>query len=61
MTELHETTHFSIIDESRMAVSLTTTLNWGYGSQLFVEGGGFLLNGIMDDFSLKPGMPNAFG
>ena len=59
--EAMETTHFSIIDKDRNAVSVTTTLNGGYGSKVVVGGAGFLLNNEMDDFSIKPGFPNMFG
>ena len=59
--EAMETTHFSIIDKDRNAVSVTTTLNGGYGSKIVVAGAGFLLNNEMDDFSIKPGYPNMFG
>ncbi len=59
--EGEETTHFSIIDKSGNAISITTTLNNPYGSKLIVEGAGFLLNNEMDDFSIKPGYPNSFG
>ncbi len=59
--ESEETTHFSIVDSDGMAVSITTTLNGGYGSWVTVEGAGFLLNNEMDDFSIKPGTPNMFG
>lgn len=55
------TTHFSIVDEYGMAVAVTTTLNLDYGSKVVVRGAGFLLNNEMDDFSAKPGVPNAFG
>jgi gamma-glutamyltranspeptidase/glutathione hydrolase len=56
-----ETTHFSIIDADGNAVAITTTLNSGYGSNIVVEGAGFLLNNEMDDFSIKPGFPNVYG
>lgn len=56
-----ETTHFSIIDVFGNAVSMTTTLNGGYGSFTVVRGAGFLLNNEMDDFSVKPGIPNMYG
>jgi gamma-glutamyltranspeptidase/glutathione hydrolase len=56
-----ETTHISVVDSYGNAVSLTTTLNLGYGSKVVVPGAGFLLNNEMDDFSIKPGFPNAFG
>lgn len=59
--ESFETTHISIIDKNRMAVSCTTTLNSNYGSKLIVDGFGFFLNNEMDDFSAKPGEPNQFG
>jgi gamma-glutamyltranspeptidase/glutathione hydrolase len=59
--ESTETTHFSIIDKDGNAVAVTTTLNGGYGSCHVVEGAGFLLNNEMDDFSIKPGVPNAYG
>lgn len=61
MEESEETTHFSIVDVAGNAVSVTTTLNSGYGSKVVVKGGGFLLNNEMDDFSAKPGVPNLFG
>jgi len=56
-----ETTHFSIVDKWKNAVSITTTLNLSYGSRIVVKGAGFLLNNEMDDFSIKPGYPNAYG
>lgn len=59
--ESEETTHFSIIDPSGNAVSVTTTLNASYGSKTVVSGAGFFLNNEMDDFSSKPGTPNFYG
>ncbi|KYG79658.1 gamma-glutamyltranspeptidase [Roseivirga seohaensis] len=59
--ESMETTHFSIVDPQGNAVSITTTLNGGMGSKVFVGGAGFLLNNEMDDFSVKPGVPNMYG
>ena len=59
--ESTETTHISIIDKEGNAVAVTTTLNGLYGSQVVVSGAGFLLNNEMDDFSVKPGVPNMFG
>ena len=56
-----QTTHFSIVDEDGNAVSVTTTINTGYGSKVVVGGAGFFLNNEMDDFSAKPGVPNFFG
>ena len=59
--ESEETTHFSIIDNQGNAVSVTTTLNDTYGSKTVVAGAGFILNDEMDDFSIKPGVPNMYG
>lgn len=59
--ESDETTHYSIIDQFGNAVSVTTTLNTGYGSKVVVKGAGFILNNEMDDFSSKPGVPNVYG
>jgi gamma-glutamyltranspeptidase / glutathione hydrolase len=59
--ESKETTHISIIDEQGNMVAVTTTLNNGYGSKTVVGGAGFILNDEMDDFSIKPGVPNMYG
>ncbi len=59
--ESEETTHFSIIDSEGNAVAVTTTLNNTYGSKTVVSGAGFILNDEMDDFSVKPGVPNLYG
>lgn len=59
--ESDETTHFDVIDKEGNAVSETTTLNGWFGSKVVVAGAGFLLNNEMDDFSVKPGVPNMFG
>ncbi len=59
--ESDQTTHYSIIDQFGNAVSVTTTLNTGYGSKVLVKGAGFFLNNEMDDFSAKPGVPNVYG
>ncbi|TKV69567.1 gamma-glutamyltransferase [Marinobacter panjinensis] len=59
--ESPETTHFSIVDRWGNAVSNTYTINFSYGSGITVSGAGFLLNNEMDDFSAKPGEPNAYG
>jgi len=59
--ETEETTHLSVADKWGNVVSVTTTLNGGYGSATVVEGAGFLLNNEMDDFSVKPGEPNMYG
>ncbi len=59
--ESTETTHYSVVDVQGNAVSTTTTLNGGYGSDVVVDGAGFFLNNEMDDFAAKPGVPNMFG
>jgi len=59
--ESEETTHLSVVDNYGNAVAVTTTLNGGYGSRTVVSGAGFLLNNEMDDFSVKPGVPNMYG
>ncbi len=59
--ESEETTHFSVYDKWGNAVSITTTLNGSYGCRTVVGGAGFLLNNEMDDFSIKPGVPNMYG
>jgi gamma-glutamyltranspeptidase/glutathione hydrolase len=60
-TESEETTHLNVIDKDGNAVAVTTTLNNSYGSKTVVGGAGFLLNDEMDDFSVKPGVPNMYG
>ncbi len=59
--ESPNTTHYSIVDPWGNAVSNTYTINWEYGSGVVVAGAGFLLNNEMDDFSVKPGVPNTYG
>jgi gamma-glutamyltranspeptidase / glutathione hydrolase len=59
--ESEETTHLSVADQWGNAVAVTTTLNGSYGSSTVVGGAGFLLNNEMDDFSIKPGVPNMYG
>ncbi|MEZ4547219.1 MAG: gamma-glutamyltransferase [Thermodesulfobacteriota bacterium] len=59
--EGQNTTHFSVIDSGGNMVSNTYTLNFDYGSKITVPGTGILLNNEMDDFSMKPGEPNAYG
>jgi gamma-glutamyltranspeptidase / glutathione hydrolase len=61
LSESTETTHYSVYDANGNSVSVTTTLNSGYGSNIVVDGAGFLLNNEMDDFSIKAGVPNQFG
>ncbi|MBU8933823.1 MAG: gamma-glutamyltransferase [candidate division Zixibacteria bacterium] len=60
-TESEQTTHYSICDAQGNMVAITYTLNSSYGSKLVVGGAGFLLNNEMDDFSVKPGVPNLYG
>ena len=59
--ESRTTTHFSIVDASGNAVANTYTVNDWFGSRIVVEGAGFLMNDEMDDFSVKPGVPNTYG
>ncbi|NJD17976.1 MAG: gamma-glutamyltransferase [Gemmatimonadetes bacterium] len=59
--EGEHTTHFSVVDGSGNAVSVTTTINSWYGSMVTVTGAGFVLNNEMDDFAAKPGTPNQYG
>lgn len=59
--ESDQTTHYSIIDKDGNAISNTYTINFSYGSGLVAEGTGVLMNNEMDDFSAKPGVPNAYG
>jgi gamma-glutamyltranspeptidase/glutathione hydrolase len=59
--EPDHTTHLTVMDSAGMAVSTTQTVNGWFGSGFVVEGTGVLLNNEMDDFSIKPGVPNLFG
>jgi gamma-glutamyltranspeptidase/glutathione hydrolase len=59
--ESEQTTHYSVADQWGNCVSVTTTINGGFGCSVAVDGAGFLLNNEMDDFSAKPGVPNMFG
>jgi gamma-glutamyltranspeptidase/glutathione hydrolase len=56
-----DTTHFSVLDAAGNMVAATLTVNLPYGAAFMAPGTGFLLNNEMDDFSAKPGAPNAFG
>jgi gamma-glutamyltranspeptidase/glutathione hydrolase len=59
--ESPQTTHYSVVDSAGTAVAVTTTINGGFGAGVVVDGAGFLLNNEMDDFTVKPGVPNAYG
>ena len=61
LPESLQTTHYSVADFKGNAVSVTYTINYTFGSGATVDGAGFLLNDEMDDFSIKPGVPNAYG
>lgn len=60
-SEGHDTTHFSIIDKAGNRVSATLSINYPFGSGFVPAGTGVLLNDEMDDFSIKPGIPNVYG
>ncbi|MEO0375608.1 MAG: gamma-glutamyltransferase [Cyanobacteria bacterium P01_A01_bin.17] len=59
--ESNDTSHLTVVDEDRNAVSLTFTINLGFGAGVVAEGTGIVLNNEMDDFAAAPGIPNAFG
>lgn len=59
--ESDQTTHFSVVDGEGNMVSLTYTLEWGYGSHIVVDGAGFLLNNEMGDFNARPGVTDENG
>lgn len=59
--ESEDTTHYSIVDAQGNAAAVTYTLNYSYGSGVTAKGTGVLLNNEMDDFTAKPGSPNAYG
>ncbi|MBS6062702.1 gamma-glutamyltransferase [Criibacterium bergeronii] len=61
MNEPMHTTHYSIADFKGNAIAVTYTINYTFGSGATVDGAGFLLNDEMDDFSIKPGVPNVYG
>ena len=64
LTQLHEgdnTTHYSVVDKFGNAVSVTYTINETWGTGAAVDGAGFMLNNEMDDFAIKPGVPNVYG
>lgn len=59
--ESSDTSHLSVIDRAGNAVSLTFTINLGFGAGVVVPGTGIILNNEMDDFAIAPNVPNAFG
>jgi gamma-glutamyltranspeptidase/glutathione hydrolase len=59
--ESDQTTHYSVMDSQGNVVSTTYTINFSYGTGITAAGTGILLNNEMDDFSSKPGLPNAYG
>jgi len=59
--EKPETTHYSVADSAGNAVSVTYTLNGLFGAAVMAPGTGYMLNDEMDDFTVKPGVPNLFG
>lgn len=59
--ESDQTTHYSVVDKAGNAVAVTYTLNTNFGTGIVAPGTGILLNNEMDDFSAKPGVPNAYG
>jgi gamma-glutamyltranspeptidase/glutathione hydrolase len=61
LREAPHTTHVAVVDAEGNAVSLTTTVNYHFGSCMVVPGTGILLNDEMDDFDVAPGIPNAYG
>lgn len=59
--ESDHTTHYSVVDKDGLAVSVTYTLESGYGLGAVVDGAGFLLNNEMGDFNGKPGVTDSTG
>lgn len=59
--ESQDTSHLTVVDKDRNAVSLTFTVNYGFGSGVVVPKTGVLLNDEMDDFAAAPGVPNSYG
>ncbi len=56
-----DTTHLSAVDAEGNAVSMTTTVNYGFGAGIVARGTGVLWNDEMDDFAIAPGVPNVYG
>ena len=61
LPEKAETTHYSVVDGEGNAVAVTYTINGGFGAGVIAPGTGFFLNNEMDDFTVKPGVPNLYG
>lgn len=61
LRESADTSHLTVVDGNRHAVSLTFTVNGGFGAGVVAAGTGILLNNEMDDFAIAPGVPNLFG
>ncbi len=59
--DVPHTSHLTVVDSDRNAVSLTFTVNYGFGSGVVVKGTGILMNDEMDDFAAAPGTPNSYG
>lgn len=59
--DMPHTSHLTVVDKDRNAVSLTFTVNYGFGSGVVVKGTGILLNDEMDDFAAAPGVKNSYG
>ncbi len=55
-----DTTHFSVLDKEGNRVAGTMSINAWYGSAFMAPGTGLLLNNEMDDFAVKPKVPNSF-
>ena len=56
-----DTSHLTVVDENRLVISITFTINYPFGSGIVAKGTGVLLNDEMDDFAIAPGVPNAYG
>lgn len=59
--ESDQTTHYSVMDKAGNIAAVTYTLNTNFGSGIVTPGTGIMMNNEMDDFSAKPGVPNAYG
>ncbi len=55
------TTHLTTADADGNVVAITQTVNTSFGCKMIVPGTGIVLNNEMDDFSIAPGVRNAFG